>query len=110
MLYYFQVPDKDEAVAVVRLYAPPDEELFITSWCTLWVCSKTEHIVAVNARSIQAAVGMVPFPTRPGEDHLSGTYFLVEDFGEDVTFDEELVNRLLNTRVPAAPLGESRDV
>ena len=73
-----------EGLAVVSLYAQPDDYLLRSTHETLCVCRHQgdTDIVIINVKSILSVVAMVPFPFVVGG--RSDQYFMIERIGLDI--------------------------
>lgn len=81
--YYFRLGTT--AYAVIHPYDGPDPALREKSCNTLWVTSRTDRVVVIEAQKILSVVGVVPLPRPDGRlGSYDGRVFIFEKMGLDV--------------------------
>jgi hypothetical protein len=84
--YFCILPEagRNVAIALVTLFSLPDTLLLKQSSNCYWSCTQTDHIIAIDVKSIRTVVAMVPEPRmgenrffvmwKPGQTALAGIF------------------------------------
>ena len=83
VMFYFlaNINEEKHALAVIKLFSPPDNGLLQASSGAVLCCDALEEYVVVKIQNILSVVAMIPH-------HLNGQlhHFVVERMGLDIAF------------------------